>query len=156
MDSDHSGNQRTSDSESDEHPRKREREDLSFDPRELTEYLASQAGFQAPQRELQGKFSSKLVTALEEIPHVFGMREENVVLRAGIRICKRYTDPSGCSKRPQCDDIHICPEFVSGNCEEASCEMGHKWNTTHNQRILETLYLDGLKSKQIVSLLKKD
>ncbi|XP_047481661.1 uncharacterized protein LOC125034063 [Penaeus chinensis] len=145
-----------SDPRRDRNFRKMEQDDPAFKPHELAKYLADH-GFKAPMNDLESEFSSShLVRALEENTHIFGMDKGAVVLQPEIKICYSYTEDRGCRERLQCVDIHICPEFLSGDCEMASCEMGHKWDTTHNKRVLRTLYLDGLNPSQILSLINLD
>ncbi|XP_069972953.1 protein mono-ADP-ribosyltransferase PARP12 [Penaeus vannamei] len=105
---------------------------------------------------MRAQFSWQVNRALALLPHIFCLRDEKIALRPKIRVCSAYTSRNGCTDRSSCINIHICPDFIFGGCENEDCGMGHNLSTKHNTKAIQAFYLGCLSDKQLRHLVKKN
>nr|XP_027231961.1 uncharacterized protein LOC113823505 [Penaeus vannamei] len=105
---------------------------------------------------MRAQFSWQVNRALALLPHIFCLRDEKIALRPKIRVCSAYTSRNGCTDRSSCINIHICPDFIFGGCENEDCGMGHNLSTKHNTKAIQAFYLENLSDGQLVLLVKEN
>ncbi|XP_042885873.1 glutamic acid-rich protein-like [Penaeus japonicus] len=126
----------------------------AFVPEELVTYLGKQPRFVAPLSEIKTRFPWHWKRALASLPHIFSLEDDGVMLRPEIKICAAHTTWGGCLERALCYEIHICPGFVMERCIDGYCEMGHRWFTNQNIKVMKDFHLHGLTSNQMNNLMK--
>lgn len=73
-----------------------------------------------------------------------------------IGICMNYLSDKGCNSQMVCGNLHICKYFIFNKCTSgAGCHYGHKWDTSHNKRVLAKLYLDEIDKSVLLQVMKK-
>ncbi|XP_066956488.1 dentin sialophosphoprotein-like isoform X3 [Macrobrachium rosenbergii] len=92
---------------------------------------------------------SHIRKVVSENSHVFVLDKEAIILQPKIELCTSHLSLSGCSLRLECDNIHVCPRFITSRCYEENCLFGHKFKTTNNLRKLRNYYLDHLSSSSL-------
>lgn len=87
-------------------------------------------------------------------PNTFSLNDEIVELRPKIIICGTHISADFCYAWESCDELHVCPRFVLGDCMDDSCSLGHCWTTDHNRKILQSFNMDKLPSKTLCKLIR--
>ncbi|XP_037802158.1 microtubule-associated protein futsch-like [Penaeus monodon] len=136
--------------------RETDADDPEFRPQDLVEFLGRQSGFQAPVDKMRDIFSWQVNRALANLPHIFCIKNDRMKLRPKVRVCSAYASQSGCIDRSLCFKIHICSDFIFGDCELENCNMGHSLRTKHNIKAIQAFYLESLSYKQLVLLVKEN
>lgn len=87
-------------------------------------------------------------------PNTFNLSDEIAELRPKITICDAHISHDFCYAWESCDDLHICPRYVMGDCKDDSCSLGHCWTTDHNRKILQSFNMDRLPSEILCTLIR--
>ncbi|XP_061186602.1 uncharacterized protein LOC133194708 [Saccostrea echinata] len=74
-----------------------------------------------------------------------------VGLLVNLEICLPHT---GGYCKGDCNELHLCKFFVLNACEIWNCKFGHDYETPHNQRVLESHFMQYLYPEQVNSLLR--
>ncbi|XP_063590114.1 protein mono-ADP-ribosyltransferase PARP12-like isoform X2 [Penaeus indicus] len=73
-----------------------------------------------------------------------------------ISICMDYLSEKGCKLQMVCGNLHICKYFIFNKCTSGTgCHYGHKWDTSHNSRVLSKFYLDEIDKNVLLQVMKK-
>ncbi|MPC11923.1 Poly [ADP-ribose] polymerase 12 [Portunus trituberculatus] len=111
--------------------------------------------------------SRQIESSVEEVEKVVRQRKDlfayikdgnkmMVELVPNIKLCTHYLSENGCTARDSCQALHICRNFIVTRCDLGpSCMFGHKFNTNHNNSVLSKLYLDLIKTHNLLLIVKK-
>ena len=77
---------------------------------------------------------------------------------SGPRVCEFYHKGSTCKGGDKCKFLHVCEEYIKGNCKsEVECGLCHSFETKHARRVLATHNLVDLRNeKEILSKLRSN
>ncbi|CAL4060557.1 unnamed protein product, partial [Meganyctiphanes norvegica] len=89
---------------------------------------------------------------VKENSHIFYTEGEKVFLKPQICLCAPYGYEQ-CPNKKSCQDLHICNKYILEKCHDKSCNLGHKWDTNHNIKILKYFRIDHLSSSILVKLI---
>ncbi|KAK8753053.1 hypothetical protein OTU49_002275 [Cherax quadricarinatus] len=130
---------------------------VKLTPRLLVDYLVGYPKFSASLSELikdKGLHLLKLQEVVLQNKRIFNLNNSLVQLKPQVNICEAHSSPDGCHKDFPCSDLHICPGYVTGSCQENMCSLGHKWSVNHNKTILQALFIDWLPSRILMKLIR--
>ncbi|KAK8391491.1 hypothetical protein O3P69_017218 [Scylla paramamosain] len=111
--------------------------------------------------------SRQIESSIEEVEKVVRQRKDifahikdgnkvMVELVPNIKLCTHYLSENGCTARDSCKALHLCRNFIMTRCDLGpSCTFGHKLDTNHNNSILSKLYLDLIKTHNLLLIIKK-
>lgn len=111
--------------------------------------------------------SRQIESSVEEVEKVVRQRKDifahmrdgnkmMVELVPNIKLCTYYLSENGCTARGSCQALHLCRNFIMTRCDLGpSCTFGHKFDTNHNNSILSKLYLDLIKTHNLLLIIKK-
>lgn len=111
--------------------------------------------------------SKQIESSIEEVEKVVKQRKDIfsymkdgtktvVELVPNIKLCSYYLSESGCTARNTCQALHLCKDFIMARCDRGpSCSFGHKVDTNHNASILSKMYLDLIKTHNLLSVIRK-
>ena len=51
------------------------------------------------------------------------------------KVCKTYHRREQCF---QCNNIHICPDYLEENCKKLRCDLSHDYKDNHNRDVLSS------------------
>ncbi|XP_062582789.1 uncharacterized protein LOC134244545 [Saccostrea cucullata] len=74
-----------------------------------------------------------------------------VGLLVNLEICFPHT---GGNCKGDCNELHLCKFYVLNTCEIWNCKFGHDYDTPHNQKVLESHFMQYLYPEQVNSLLR--
>lgn len=74
-----------------------------------------------------------------------------VGLLVNLEICFPHT---GGNCKGDCNELHLCKFYVLNTCEIWNCKFGHDYETPHNQKVLESHFMQYLYPEQVNSLLR--
>ncbi|XP_037802440.1 protein mono-ADP-ribosyltransferase PARP12-like isoform X2 [Penaeus monodon] len=124
----------------------------------LVNFLAGESKFKAKKLAIikQGIQLNELESMIQQNTHIFQETEEDVYLRPQLKICVWFLSPRGCSARSsyKCSDLHICPQYISGSCNDKNCPKGHDLITSHNIQILQPYFLRYINSNLLTNILQ--
>lgn len=111
--------------------------------------------------------SRQIESSVEEVEKVVRQRKDifahmrdgskmMVELVPNIKLCSHYLSENGCTARGSCQALHLCRNFIMTRCDLGpSCTYGHKFDTNHNNSILSKLYLDLIKTHNLLLIVRK-
>lgn len=111
--------------------------------------------------------SRQIESSVEEVEKVVRQRKDifahmrdgnkmMVELVPNIKLCTHYLSENGCTARGSCQALHLCRNFIMTRCDLGpSCTYGHKFDTNHNNSILSKLYLDLIKTHNLLLIVRK-
>ncbi|XP_078622013.1 uncharacterized protein LOC144888119 [Branchiostoma floridae x Branchiostoma japonicum] len=113
----------------------------SFDPEtddaDVEEWLRDEPGKYLVKRNIKGKVQS--VSAIVKV-----------------RLCYDYTN-SRCKFGNGCTNVHICKEFLEGNCSNSQgdkCKFPHNFQSEQNKKVVKGMGLEGLSDDKIVKVIR--
>ncbi|XP_064108035.1 protein mono-ADP-ribosyltransferase PARP12-like isoform X2 [Macrobrachium nipponense] len=128
-----------------------------IDPRELVEVLSECSGFSSSLLQLMEKNNmnpSSVRGVVASFGHIFELHEETVVLCPKISLCKDHSGFQGCQNQPSCNDLHVCPQYLTSWCQDKNCVLGHRWFTDHNNHVLNSFYIREVPGQHLRKLLQ--
>lgn len=128
-----------------------------IDPHELVEVLSECSPFSLSLLQLMERKNmnpSSVRGVVASFGHIFELREETVVLCPKIGLCKDHSGSQGCQNQSSCNDLHICPQYLTSWCHDKNCVLGHRWFTDHNKHILNSFYIREVPVQNLRKLLQ--
>lgn len=86
--------------------------------------------------------------------NTFCLSDETAELRPEVTICDAHVSDKFCYAWESCDNLHICPVYVEGVCDNDCCPLGHSWSTDHNLKILQSFNMDKLTADNLRNLIQ--
>ncbi|KAK7070560.1 hypothetical protein SK128_007423, partial [Halocaridina rubra] len=112
----------------------------------LVSALATQSEFSTDLVILEnnGVLPECVIEIAKRYSNIFRIEEKSIRLEPNINICEDHISYKGCQNRKSCCDVHICKNYVLGECREEHCVWGHRWDTNHNISVLKKFCMNGL------------
>ncbi|KAF2345015.1 WWE domain, partial [Trinorchestia longiramus] len=78
-----------------------------------------------------------------------------VKLQPKLDLCAHYKAMEKCHAGKTCNFLHLCGDFVTGNCNNSKCTRLHRLNTSPNDKILKRHFLLNVPENLVLNYLRK-
>ncbi|KAF2367769.1 Poly(ADP-ribose) polymerase catalytic domain [Trinorchestia longiramus] len=78
-----------------------------------------------------------------------------IKLQPKIDLCSHYKAMKNCYAGKACNFLHLCHDFVTGNCNNSKCTRLHRLNTSPNDKILKRHFLLNVPENLVLHYLRK-